>query len=164
MKKIGVFVDVQNIYYTVKQQYNSHFNFKYFLKKVSYKNKLILANAYATHKNDVAQKRFQGLLASFGYNVKLTDYIQRSDGSSKGDWDVGISLDIVQNSSFLDQIILASGDGDFESLIRYIKESSFVKVHLYGVPELTSHKLIASADEYSPIDSEYLLAIPEQKW
>ncbi len=30
MKKGAIFVDVQNIYYTVKQNYNRHFNYNAF--------------------------------------------------------------------------------------------------------------------------------------
>jgi uncharacterized LabA/DUF88 family protein len=163
MERIGVFMDVQNIYYTVKQHYNAHFDYQYFLRKVSQKGEIMLANAYATNKQDRAQQHFQSLLKSFGYDVKLIDYIQRRDGSSKGDWDVGISLDIVQAGPNLDCIILASGDGDYESLVKFVKKRYSIKFEVYGVPGLTAQKLIAVADAYVPIYDEYIIPVPI-KW
>lgn len=163
MSRIGIFVDVQNIYYTVKQKYSAHFDYQQFLKKIGQEGKIVLANAYATDKNDKAQKRFQSLLSSFGYQVKLIDYIERKDGTSKGDWDIGIALDIMENHSSLDKIILASGDGDYEHLIHNVKVKSRVKFDVFGVYGLTSKKLIEAADQYTPIDNSLLLTIPD-KW
>ena len=56
MKKIAVFVDVQNIYYTVKQQYNCHFDYNAFWKRITSGRKLIKAIAYATEKGDQKQQ------------------------------------------------------------------------------------------------------------
>lgn len=162
-KKIGIFVDVQNIYYTVMQVYQSHFDYNHLIKKIRTQGKIVVANAYATNKNDQNQSKFQKLLAHFGYRLKLIDYLIRADGSSKADWDMGIAMDMIQNSPSLDRIVLATGDGDFAEVVKYVKSKSPLSVHVYGVPGLTANKLIQAADEYFPIDSEYLLPIPE-KW
>lgn len=163
MKKLGVYVDVQNIYYTVKQMYNSHFNYFHFLNTVKANKKLINAYAYATNRNDLNQRRFQGRLASFGFKLKLIDYIVRSDGSAKGNWDTGICLDLLKDYKNLDHIVLVTGDGDFEPIVRHLKKTHSICIELYGVPGLTAKNLIDAVDSYYPIDTQFLLAIPD-KW
>lgn len=54
--------------------------------------------------------------------MKLKPFIQRSDGSAKGDWDVGITLDVIEAAASTDIIVLASGDGDFDLLLRKARE------------------------------------------
>ena len=60
--------------------------------------------------------------------MKLKPYIKRSDGSSKGDWDVGITLDIIDFASKSDIIVLASGDGDFDILIKNKRKNIITKL------------------------------------
>ena len=163
MKKLGVYVDVQNIYYTVKQMYNSHFNYLHFLKTIKVGKKLIKANAYATNRNDSEQRRFQTLISKFGYKIKLIDYMLKADGSTKGNWDTGICLDLLKDYKKLDHIVLATGDGDFANIVRHIKENHSITIELYGVPGLTAKNLIDAVDYYFPIDAEFILAIPD-KW
>lgn len=162
-KQVGAYLDIQNIYYTVKQEHKCHFNFKKYMDLLQKEGKLVFANAYATNKNDNNQKRFQSLLLSFGYQVKLIDYIQRKDGTAKADWDVGIAVDMTKDASDLDKIILVSGDGDFEHVIKHLKSThEDLEIEVYGVPELTSSRLINSADRFTPINTEFLLSIPDR--
>ena len=95
MQKVSIFVDVQNIYYTTKQAFNSNFDYNKFWKKITYDREVVVAFAYTTNRNDAKQIQFQNILRGIGFNVKLKPYISRADGSSKGDWDVGITIDIL---------------------------------------------------------------------
>ena len=113
-EKRGLFVDVQNIYYTTRQFYNSHFDYNAFWALVSKGRKITKAIAYAIDRGDPKQRQFQDILRAIGFEVKLKPYIQRSDGTSKGDWDVGITLDVMSWAPEVDIIALASGDGDFD--------------------------------------------------
>jgi len=96
MNKIAVFVDVQNIYYTTKQAYSRSFDYREFWRKLSVLGEIVIANAYAIDSNDDGQRRFQTALRSIGFDVKLKPFIQRQDGSAKGDWDVGITIDVLE--------------------------------------------------------------------
>lgn len=156
--RLGVYVDVQNIYYTVMQRYNAHFNYKRFLDVVRIGGRIIKAVAYATNKNDKDQRRFQGLLASYGFRVQLTSY--NAQASGRVDVRQGMRSDILQDSQRLDRIILATGDGDFEDLIRHVKRIHRVTIDLYGVPGLTAKNVITAVDQYFPIDVSLLLGIP----
>ena len=157
MKKTAVFVDVQNIYYTTKQQFGGQFNYRGFWEKLSNEGEIVIANAYAIARDDDGQKRFQTALRSIGFTVKLKPFIQRKDGSAKGDWDVGITLDIVDAAKEVDVVVLLSGDGDFSLLFDKIRKDSKVKTHVYGVLALTAQALIKSSNRFTEIDQQYLL-------
>ena len=157
LKRVSVFVDVQNIYYTVKEIYNCHFDYNKFILDVSNNRELVKAIAYAIDKRDEKQIKFQKILENIGFEIKLKPYIQRSDGSSKGDWDIGITIDILDYVKQSDIIVLASGDGDFGLLIDKIKKDHNVIVEVYGVQELTANSLIEKATKFCPIKRELLL-------
>ncbi len=157
MKKIAIFVDVQNIYYTTRQIYGRQFNYRKLWKRISNEGEIVAATAYAIYRNDDKQLKFQNALKHIGFNVKLKPYIQRSDGSAKGDWDVGITIDIMESAKDMDTVVLLSGDGDFDLLLEKIEKDYTVSTEVYGVPALTANSLIASAGSYHRIEEDLLL-------
>ena len=157
MKRTAIFVDVQNIYYTTKQAFGRSFNYRAFWQDLLESNDNVLANAYAIDSNDDGQKRFQTALRSIGFEVKLKPFIQRHDGSAKGDWDVGITIDILESAADVDHIVLLSGDGDFSLLLDKIKNKYGVTTQVYGVCSLTARSLIQSCDEFLAIDESLLV-------
>ena len=152
MKKIAVFADVQNIYYTTRDAYQCQFNYRAFWQRISSQGEIVAAYAYAIDRDDSKQKGFQRALESIGFSVKLKPYIQRSDGSAKGDWDVGISIDVMEHANDVDTIILLSGDGDFDLLLKHVKSKYSVSTEVYGVPSLTANSLINACSTYHPIE------------
>lgn len=157
MKRTAVFVDVQNIYYTTRQAYGRQFNYRQFWQQLSTQGEIVCANAYATHRGDDKQLKFQNALKHIGFTVKLKPFIQRSDGSAKGDWDVGITIDVLEAAKNADTVILLSGDGDFDLLLEKIKKDYGVTTEVYGVPQLTANSLIDSANSFHAIDEDLLL-------
>ena len=157
MRKVAIFVDVQNIYYTTKQSYQRHFNYSAFWAQATANRMVVGDFAYAIDKGDKKQQGFQNILRQIGFEVKLKPYIQRSDGSAKGDWDVGITLDVIEYADKADIIILLSGDGDFDLLLNKINATYSITTEVYGVLSLTSPSLINSANRFIEIDSKMLL-------
>jgi uncharacterized LabA/DUF88 family protein len=157
MKKVSIFVDVQNIYYTTKQIFNSNFDYNKFWKKITYDREVVTAFAYTTNRNDTKQIQFQNILRAIGFQVKLKPYISRADGSSKGDWDVGITIDILDYAPKSDIVVLASGDGDFDLLIQKIISKNNLLTEVYGVGPLTANSLKRSSTEFYEIDKNLLL-------
>lgn len=157
MKKIALFVDVQNIYYTCREAYGRQFNYRKLWQHLGYEGDITLAVAYAIHKGDDGQLKFQDALKHIGFEVKLKPFIQRSDGSAKGDWDVGITIDIMEAASEVDTVILLSGDGDFDLLLQKIHQKYGVETQVYGVPTLTAKSLRDAASQFHPIDEALLL-------
>ena len=155
--KVAIFVDVQNIYYTTRDKYNRSFNYKNFWKKIESTSEIIQAYAYAIDKGDDRQKKFQYALHSIGFSVKLKPYISRVDGSAKGDWDVGITIDILDLAQEVDRIILLSGDGDFDLLVKKVIKKYGCAVDVYGVRELTANSLISTATNFISITEKFLI-------
>lgn len=155
--KIALFVDVQNIYYTVRQAYQAQFDYTAFWQEISQKGEIVSAYAYAIDRGDPKQRRFQNFLKQLGFEIKLKPYIQRSDGSAKGDWDVGIALDAYEAASEVDTVVLASGDGDFDLLALKVQERFNTRFEVYGVPSLTATSIINAASQFNPINEPLLM-------
>ncbi|MFK8031928.1 MAG: NYN domain-containing protein [Gammaproteobacteria bacterium] len=154
---VGVFVDVQNIYYTCRQAFNANFDYNRFWAEVSDTREVVCAYAYATDRGDEKQKQFQNILRAIGFTVKLKPMLKRLDGTAKGDWDVGIALDVFEEAERCDTIVLASGDGDFDILLERIRQRFNTRSEVYGVSQLTSRQLINAADEFVTIDDRLLM-------
>jgi uncharacterized LabA/DUF88 family protein len=157
VKKIAIFADVQNIYYTTRQAYGRQFNYRKLWQQISAQGDIVSATAYAIDRGDEKQRNFQDILRQIGFTVKLKPYIQRSDGSTKGDWDVGITIDVVEAAKNVDTVVLLSGDGDFDLLLQKLKDSYGVSSEVYGVPALTANSLIDAATVFHPIEEDLLL-------
>ena len=155
--RTAVFADVQNIYYTTRDVYGRAFDYRKLWQIVSSQGPITHAFAYAIDRGDAQQQKFQSALRHIGFEVKLKPLIKRADGSAKGDWDVGITIDIMDTAPHVDRVVLLSGDGDFELLMEKIRADYNVYAEVYGVSTLTAKALIDSADAYHPIDYNLLV-------
>jgi len=154
--KIAVFVDVQNIYYTTRHAYDRQFDYQKLWQRIASQGDIVSAIAYAIDSDNAGQRKFQNALQQMGFEIKLKPYIQRRDGSAKGDWDVGITIDMLEIAPQVDRVILLSGDGDFDRLLDYIQHKYASITEVYGVPALTAHSLMRAANHYHPIESDLL--------
>ena len=156
-EKIGVFVDVQNIYYTTRDAFEKSFDYRTLWQRLSSRGNIIIAKAYAIDRRDESQRKFQNALRHIGFSVHLKPFIQRADGSAKGDWDVGITIDVMEHAKDVDVVVLASGDGDFDLLMSKIRNDFDVSTEVYGVADLTAKSLINSTSSFIPIEGELVL-------
>lgn len=156
-QRISIFVDVQNIYYTCRQAYQRNFDYNRFWAAVTENREVVSAFAYATDRGDEKQQQFQNILRAIGFTVKLKPVLTRLDGTTKADWDVGITLDVYEAASNCDKIVLATGDGDFGVLLQRIKERFDTDTEVYGVPQLSSAILTVEASRFVPIAENLLL-------
>ena len=157
MKTEYIFVYFQNIYYNTKQNYGQNFDYNKFWARVTQEREIVTAIAYATSRGDKKQTEFQNILRAIGFKVKLKPFIQRADGSAKGDWDVGIAIDVMKYAQKSDVVILASGDGDFDLLLKEIKTAYNTQSEVFGVPGLTANSLLNAATTFIPIEESLLL-------
>jgi uncharacterized LabA/DUF88 family protein len=157
METVTILVDVQNIYYTTRSTYKRHFDYNKFWAEATKNRTVVKAIAYAIDRGDDKQRQFQNILKAIGFEVKLKPYIQRADGSAKGDWDVGITLDGMEYAAQSNTLILLSGDGDFDLLAQRVQQKYNTKVEVFGVEQLTAASLINSATKFTPITPELLI-------
>jgi uncharacterized LabA/DUF88 family protein len=159
LEDVAIFVDVQNIYYTTRQRYSRHFDYNKFWAQATRNRNVVKAVAFAIERDDEKQKQFQTILRAIGFEVRLKPFIRRMDGSTKGDWDVGITLEVLEYAPHADVVVLATGDGDFDLLVHKIRERDAVSVEVYGVAELSAGTLIRAANRFIPIEDPLLLGI-----
>ncbi|MDM4769651.1 NYN domain-containing protein [Solimonas sp. SE-A11] len=155
--KVAIFADVQNVYYTTRQAHGRHFDYNAFWAAATQGRQVFKALAYAIDRGDAKQRQFQNILRGIGFDVQLKPYIQRADGSSKGDWDVGIAIDVMDHAASVDVVVLVSGDGDFSLLVDRVRQKYGVTVEVYGVEALTAQALVRSASSFVPIGNTLLL-------
>ena len=157
-QRIGVFVDTQNIYYSAKHLYKSKANFKTILKEAIVGRELIRAIAYVIKADVKDESTFYDALSEMGFEVKSKDLQVFYGGAKKGDWDVGIAMDVMRLAPKLDTIVLVSGDGDFSDLLEHAK-SLGCRVEVVAFGKTTSHKLMDIADLFTDLDKDakYLL-------
>lgn len=152
-----MFVDVQNIYYTTRDAFSKQFNYRLLWQELMAQGDIVIANAYAIQRSDDQQHKFQKALKHIGFDVKLKPYIQRRDGSAKGDWDVGITIDVMESAAEVDTVVLLSGDGDFDLLLRKVREKYGVTTEVYSVEALTAKALIEATDVHHKINTSLLM-------
>ena len=154
--RVGVFVDVQNMFYAAKDRYGRRVDYIKLLDLIVGPRYLMGAYAYVVQIPEIPQASFLSLLEHNGYTIKSKDLRLRGDGSAKGDWDVGIAVDVVSMLGSLDVVILASGDGDFCPLAELIKQQN-KRVEVVAFEHNTSMDLQQIADQFFPIGDELLL-------
>lgn len=147
-QRVGVLVDIQNLYYSAKVLYNKKVNFKNVLLEAVSGRKTIRAIAYGIKTLEGAEEKFFEALGSQGFEVKTKDLQIFPGGAKKGDWDVGIAVDAIKMSKNLDAIVLASGDGDYIPMVEYIQSTTGCRVEVIAFQESASAKLIEKADDF----------------
>jgi uncharacterized LabA/DUF88 family protein len=120
-QKVAVFIDVQNLYYSGRNLYNAKVNFNAILRKAVAGRKLIRAFAYVIKTEAGDEKYFFDALKEMGIEIRAKDLQIFHGGHKKGDWDVGLAMDVVRMTSKIDCVLLVSGDGDYKDLLDYAR-------------------------------------------
>ncbi|MBX4204628.1 MAG: NYN domain-containing protein [Candidatus Doudnabacteria bacterium] len=161
-QRVGIFVDIQNLYYTARNVYNARVNFTTILKDAAGDRPIVRAIAYGIKADMPEEQTFFDALKKAGFEVKLKDLQTYYGGTKKGDWDVGIVMDIIKLLPKLDCVVLASGDGDYIPLLEYLQIQG-VRVELVSFGKSTSSKMRNEiVDAYLDLDSDtrkYLMPI-----
>jgi len=158
-QRVGVFVDVQNLYYSAKKLYSSKVNFATLLKEAVKGRQLIRAIAYVIKADVKDEKNFFDALEKIGYDVKAKDLQIFYGGAKKGDWDVGIAMDTIELAPKLDTVILVSGDGDYVPLVHHIRAMG-CRVEGLAFKKSCSSKLVEALDSFTDLEehkNKYLI-------
>ncbi len=151
--RIGVFVDVQNMYHSAKNLYKARVNFRELLKSCTANRELVRALAYVVKSDTEEEKAFFEALEKSGFELKIKDLQVFPGGMKKGDWDVGLAIDAIGLSRQLDVVVIVSGDGDFEPLVEYLQFSGIV-VEVAGFRRSTSSRLIEVANNFLDLEED----------
>lgn len=146
-QRVGVLIDVQNLYHSAKNLYGARVNFREILKQAVSQRSLIRVFAYVVRTKTGEEKPFFDALTKLGIETRIRDLQEYYGGLKKADWDVGIAIDAVRIAPSVDAIVLASGDGDFMQLIEYLKNQG-KRVEVIAFGRSTSSHLKEAADEF----------------
>ena len=147
-QRVGVLVDIQNLYYSARVLYSKKVNFKNVLLAATGDRKLSRAIAYGIKTIEATEEKFFEAMEKSGFEVKTKDLQIFPDGSKKGDWDVGIAVDAIKMAAKLDVVVIVSGDGDYVSLVEYIQGTYGCRVEAIAFAESASQKLVDAADDF----------------
>lgn len=164
-QRVGVFVDVSNLYYSARVMYNRKVNFKAVLREAVGDRKLIRAIAYVIKAESPEEQKFFDALDKIGFEVETKELQVFYGGHKKGDWDVGIAMDAIRLAPKIDVIVLVSGDGDFVPLLEHLK-SIGQRTEVIAFGRSASGKLRELADNFIDLDGsirKFLLAERKDK-
>lgn len=147
-RRVGVFIDVQNMYYSARNIYGSKVNFGNIVLKTLGDQRLVRAIAYTVSTKTGDELPFFEALHKMGIEVNTKELLEYDSGHKKGDWDVGITVDIIRMIDMLDVVVIVSGDGDYVPLGEYVKNRGRI-FHVASFRESTSSKLVECADVYT---------------
>lgn len=153
-QRVGVFIDVQNLYYSAKNLFSKKVNFGAIVKEAVAGRKLIRAIAYVVRTETKEEQPFFEALYNLGIETREKDLQIFQSGLKKADWDVGLTVDAIRLSPSLDAVVLVSGDGDYVPLVEYLQKSSGKQVEVVAFGETTSSKLIDAADDFRDLSQE----------
>lgn len=152
-QRVAVLIDVQNLYHSARNLYQSRVNFGEVLKAAVGRRSLIRAFAYVVRTKTGEEKPFFDALTKLGIETRVRDLQEYYDGMKKADWDVGITVDAIRISPSVDTIVLASGDGDFLQLVEYL-ENQGKRVETIAFGRSASSKIKEAADAFIDIEKE----------
>jgi uncharacterized LabA/DUF88 family protein len=150
--RVGVFVDVQNIYLCVKDVFG-HTKMRYdvlrdFVARDGALVKLVAFTCYDPNSNQQAD--FINALALMGYRVVAKPLKRLPGGGIKASMDMEMALEILTSAPYLDEIVLVTGDGDFAPLVDHLARMGKI-IKAIGPDRLTSPDLIRSCDQFISI-------------
>ncbi len=127
--RVAVYIDASNIYYSQKRL-KWRIDYRRLLDYLRRETNLVGISFYtAKDPGSEAQRKFLDFLEIIGYRVrsKKVKFIrtptetQPEEGFHKGNLDVELTIDVMDDCSRFDTFVLVSGDSDFEALIKRMK-------------------------------------------
>ncbi len=173
--RVGIFIDIQNIYHSAKNLFQARVNFETLMKALSKGRSVVRAIAYVVKSEGIvphesghegrSEESFFDALRKAGIELRLKDIQIYPGGAKKADWDVGLAVDAIRMSDSVDTVILVTGDGDFVPLVEYLKWGMGKKVEVVAFSRTTSARLKEAADTFTEIESipKILLHIKKRK-
>jgi uncharacterized LabA/DUF88 family protein len=153
-QRVGVLIDVANMYHSAKNLYGRRVNFKEILNKAVADRKLIRATAYVIRAESDEETAFFEALSQQGFEVRMKDLQIFAGGAKKADWDVGIAIDAIKLADKLDVIVLVSGDGDYLPLVSYLQNNKGCLVEVMAFRKTCSARLIEEVDDFTDLSSD----------
>ena len=153
-QRVGVLIDVQNMYHSAKNLYKARVNFREILRTATAGRKLVRAVAYVVTTETGEEKAFLEALGKAGIEIKTKELQIFPGGMKKADWDIGMAVDAIKLSNLCDAIVLVTGDGDFVPLVEYLKGAWGGQIEVIAFSKSASAKLKEIADDFVDLSKD----------
>ncbi|MBI2622960.1 MAG: NYN domain-containing protein [Candidatus Liptonbacteria bacterium] len=171
-QRVGIFIDVQNLYHSAKNLYRGRVNYRELVRFLVRDRQLIRTLGYVVRSEGIvenlppkagrpdvpagahlsSESAFFEALENAGVELRVKDIQVYAGGSKKADWDVGMAVDAIRMASFLDVVVLVTGDGDFLPLVDYLKWGMGRLVEVAAFKRSASLKLQEAADKFVNVE------------
>ena len=164
--RVAVFVDGANLYHSIKSYHKGVLDYSRLLEAAVGGRELLRATFYIVEKQESDDARNTNSARPFVYNLNKFGYKVRSkplqvhetpapDGgrtvSHKGDWDVGIVVDMMRLAPHADTYVLVSGDGDYVEAVEYLQSEKGLRVEVISAAQCTSQALLDVCDSHTDL-------------
>lgn len=164
--RVAVFVDGANLYHSIKSYYKAVLDYSRLLEAAVGDRDLLRATFYIVEKHEPDETTNTNSARSFVYNLNKFGYKVRSkplqvheafnaEGertvSHKGDWDVGIVVDMMRLADHAGAYVLVSGDGDYVDAVEYLQSERGIRVEVISAAQCTSQSLLDACDQHTDL-------------
>jgi uncharacterized LabA/DUF88 family protein len=156
-ERLGLFIDGANLYSAAKAL-DFDIDYKKLLEEFRKRGRLVRANYYTALIESEEYTPIRPLIDWLDYNgfkVVTKPAKEYTDDNGrrriKGDMDVDLAVDVVEAASYLDHIVLFSGDGDFRRVVEAVQRKGArvsVVSTLKSSPPMASDDLRRQADAF----------------
>ncbi len=162
-QRVGVFIDVANMYFSARTLYNARVNFGKIVERGVSGRLLVRAIAYAVKADVPEEQNFFEALNKMGIEVYTKDLQTFYDGERKGNVDMELAIDTLKLAPKLDVVVLVSGDGDYRILLQHLKAQG-CRVEVIAFKKSAASKLIDEADDFINLEegAEQFLIRPKR--
>ncbi len=164
-ERVAVFVDGANLYHSIKNYYSGVLDYERLLQVATDGRKLLRATFYIVEKQESDEpgassaRSFVYNLNNFGYKVRSKPLIMHETFSAsgerivshKGDWDVGIVVDMMRLADYADAYVLVSGDGDYVEAVEYLQSEKGLRIEVISASQCTSQALLDVCDRHTDL-------------
>ncbi|MEW5854894.1 MAG: NYN domain-containing protein [Myxococcota bacterium] len=156
-ERIAVHVDVANLSAGAHHHQRGRMDFVSMLNMLAAGRSVARAVAYAVEQGE--PEKFQGFcmaLRGAGFEVRVKKPVTRADGSVKADWDMGLAMDVVEDTARVDTVVLCSGDGDFVPLVQLMRRRG-KRVEVAAFRADAHDDLLRIAHAFHPLGAELVI-------
>ena len=163
-------MDGANLYHSIKSYYKGVLDYGVLLEAAVAGRDLLRATFYIVEKQETEETQGGSSggsgARSFVYNLNRFGYKVRSkpltvhetvtpEGEKtvthKGDWDMGIVVDMMRLADHADAYVLVSGDGDYVEAVEYLQSEKGLRVEAISAAQCTSQALLDVCDLHTDL-------------
>lgn len=162
---VAVFVDGANLYHSIKSYYDGVLDYAVLLSAAAADRNLLRATFYLVEKQEHEEggtpstRPFVYNLNKFGYKVRSKPLVTHESFNEegersithKGDWDIGIIVDMMRLAEHADTYVLVSGDGDYVEAIEYLQSEKGIRVEVISAAQCTAQTLLDVCDRHTDL-------------